>query len=419
MAKQEKHDVVTIWVPANEVYWLPRLNFGRHNSLVDNTAKQNEHAVLISSLGKDALPGTYWASKEAIPVCLLQDADGALDYIGTVTEVSEAILALKGALSGTHPEDTFPTVPTPTKLNDAQLREGFNALFFPNGELHIPKYEGIACFQRGMSVYKAVALLIASGMKPEEAVSKMRLPVEVTVLRDKAHRISICGFENTMKDTGRTSIMNHWPSLFKLGKGLFDAKGGTATQSAINTLINGGVVKDSNKGIKVHSLLLLDQRFPNLGISSKILDAGVDKDGVDLGQKFAESIDRTTIWKYAQWLDSAKFQTDLTTGNDQATIRAAAGFQGSTGEEEVADYLADPASFKDVAVQMASKAVVNTRMTGTPNLVEKYILNAVATGRMERLSKLNAPAMHVEDLTKMNAWAFQLGLVDEKGSIVP
>lgn len=405
MAKQEKPEAVTVWAQPNDIFWFPEMNFGRHEALVDDTKKQNRHAVIISNAPM------YWMSKEAVPVIIMDEA--------TREKAKVAIEALRTSLAGAHPEEEFPTVPTAKKLSDSQLREGFNALYYPNGELHLPKYDGIACFQRGTSLFKAVARLISEGKSPEEAVKLMRIPVEIHQLKNHAERVILCGLENTSKDLERTSIMGHWPSLFKLGKSLFDATAGTCTMAEINRIINGGVVKNSNSGIMINSLLKLNQRFPEVGISDKIEKAGTGPKGEDFGQKFVSGLDRTQVWKFAQWLDGAAFQEQLANGDKYAVKRAKTGGTGMTKKEELVDYLANPSAYKDDEKdKMAEKSVVDARLLQTPNLIEKYILDAVATNRMERLSRLNVPGISIESLTSMNEFAKKLGLVDENGVVV-
>lgn len=387
MAKQ----ALAILVALSDVIWRPVKNFGRHAALVDNEQLRCEHAVLMEG---------GWDPNQPIEVSEL-DEEGLKDAERIIREQ-------KAALDTVVNDSEYPTTPK-SKLNAAQRREGFNAIYFPDGKLKLPKYDATFAFQRGGCLPDTIALKIAGGIKAADVVANYNLPVRIVKYANEAERIKACGLENTRKDTGRVSIMKHWPSLFQLAYDYFSAKP-SANMSEITELLAGGVVKDNNDGIKVHSLLILDHRFPEAGIKDKILNAGFGPKGEDLGDIFASSLDRTRVWKMVQWLDAERAKKDSAQGVDYCTGKA-------TTQDDVVSYLANPSEGKGTKVVMASKALVHTNMNSTPNMLEKYVLKAIATGNLAMLTKLRVPAITIEMLKECNALALKLGLVDEKGEL--
>lgn len=384
--------VLSILVSLNEVFWDPTKNYGRHTALVDNEQGRCEHAVMLMD---------GWDPNQPIEVSEFDEAG--------LKRVETIITAEMAALEGLQSDSKYPTLGAETKLNMAQRREAYKALYFPDGKIKLPKYDATFAFQRGKALPDTIALIVAAtGKKVTDVVKGYNLPVRVVQYANEAERVKACGLENTRKDTGRKSIMKHWPSLFQLAYDYFVAKP-SASMAEINELLAGGVVKNNNDGIKVHSLLSLDHRFPELGIKDKVLNAGMDKDGKDLGQEWTATLDRTRVWKMVQWLDKEKAAKDKAAGVDYAD---------ETTQDTVAQYLASPNADKDEKIVPASKALINTNMNLTPNLIEKYILFAVATGKMELLAKFRTPTLSIEKLAAMNALAVELGIANTKGELV-
>lgn len=385
MAKT-KH--LSLLVTVNTVGWLPELNYGRHKNLVDNEQRRCEHAVMMSSTLR-------WDANQTIEV-----QEASAEFVAKFKTYVEATLTQMESQTETSKYPKTSSTPELT-LNMAQRREAFKAMWYPDGKFQAPKYDATFAYQRGGSLPDAIALIIADGVKAKDAIEGYLLPIRVVEYANLAERIIACGRENTGKDTGRVSIMKHWPSLFQLAYDLFTAKAGNISQSEVNQLLAGGVVKNNNDGIKVHSLLVLNQRFPELGIADKIMNSGVNADGKDLGQEFAASLDRTRVWKMAQYLDDKKVASDATEGVDYAV---------ATTASVVSEYLANPNAGNGEKVSMASKALVNTNMNTTPNMIEKYILRAIAINKLEDLAKIRHPALSVEALTSLNEWATKAGI---------
>lgn len=389
-----KATAFAILVTVNEVFWRPAKNYGRHAALVDNEQRRCEHAVMM----KDG-----WNQTQMVEVVEF-DEEGLKDTAKIITEEMERLNQVMN-------DSEYNVAGNKIKLNAAQRREAFKAIYYPEGKLKLPKYDAVYGFQRGWSLPDAIALQASiTGVKVSDVVTDYKLPVHVVTYKHESERIRVCGLENTMKDTGRVSIMKHWPSLFQLAYDFFAAKP-SANMAEINELLAGGIVKNNNDGIKIHSLLTLDHRFPELGIKDKILNAGTDKDGKDIGQEFAASLDRTRVWKLVQWLSEEKAQKDCAKGEAYCTGKA-------TTQDDVAVYLADPSADKEVAVVPASKALIHTNMNTTPCMFEKYVEYAIATNRMELLTKLRTPALSIEMLRTLNDLAVKIGIATEKGELI-
>lgn len=406
MAKQNVNSII---VAPHEVYWLPENNFGRHISQVDNNAERNEKGCILAS--------KKWDKNKVIEVVPFTKEK--------LVEVEARILAGLTALEGAHPDETYPTCGK--TLSDAQEIAGYRALWFPNGKIRLPKYEGVFAFQRGTyGIYKAISLLISdikdkvTAEKMEACVDELALPVRVMEYKNQAERIAACVLENTRMDTGRKSIEKNWPSLFQIAKDYYDASGGVATQSDINELLAGGTVKDNNDGIKVHSLLVLDCRFPSLGIADLLLKGKdiLDKNGKVIGNEgldFGNKMDRTVVWKFAQWLSEKKVNEDKTKrdagkGNWDKLPPIAI-----TTEKAVAEYLADPKMFSGAPkVSPVPESTRQSKQDTTANMFAKFVFWVMAdVERLPYLTKLEDK----ETLLECNALAEKMGLAKD-GQIV-
>ncbi len=382
-----KNIVLAILVGVGDMLWRPAKNTGRHQALADDEKKRCAHAFMMTD---------GWDVNQPIE-CSEFDEEGLKDAAAIITAGMEA-------LENIREDSVYPTTPN-TKLTIAQRREAYRAVWFPDGKLRLPKYDATFGFQRGLSLTDAIALKSAiTGEKVKDVANGYKLPARIVKYESEADRILACNLENTRKDTGRTSVVKHWPTLFQMAYDYYVARAGNVTMAEINEMLAGGKVQNNNDGIKVHSLLVLDHRFPEAGIKDKLLSAGVDKDGKDLGQEFGESMDRTRVWKMVQYLDAKKVQSDIANPKIDST------YSKDTTLEVVSEYLADPHADDEVKVKPATAKLIATNVLQSPSLIVKYVLKAVALNRMDLLSAFYMPSITAETKQSLDSMAEHLGI---------
>lgn len=402
MAKQKVvEEILGKLVPCNKVWWSPSHNYGRHVSKIDTEAESALRAVNLYEVG--------WDTTKVVAVVELSDED----KVRVETEIRAHLATLEASLV----DYEYPERGKGYKLTHAQFTSAFRSKWFTEeGEFRGCDYEGVFAFQRARTIIPIIAMKIQDGMSPKDAIASFKIPIIVEKYATLADRIKRCSDENNRQDTNRNSIVKNWPSQFKIAKDYTDA-GGDMKQSTINRLVAGGVVKDNNDGIKIHSLLVLHTRFPRLGIADKLLNAGtriekIDKREIihDLGQEFGESIDRTRIWKLAQWLDVEAVARDMKLDKDFGGLVCQ-----QTTEKIVLDYISNPESYKAAPqAGMAPKSTVKAFVTNTPFLFAKYIGRNIHDNTMDKLGKITHLPMEVLD--ELNALCVKYGFTDINGN---
>lgn len=390
-------EVNSIIVPCWRVYHRQKKNYGRHISMMDGEIGHRAKAVLLKA-GYD--------KNQTIVVTPLNAAE-KLEVEAEIWQEWERLLS--NTVAAKYP------APCNQELTAEQERAGFRALYIPDGKtVRVPDLDGVFGFQRGKAYWRAIALNIADGMSAEDAVDRMKLPVRIKTFASEAERIDECALENTRKDAGRVSIVNSWPSLYQIGKRYFDAAGGQVTQSTINRIVCGGEVKNNNSGIWVHSMLMLDCAFPELDITNRLLNGGdlLNNKGIvigDKGQEFADTLDRTCVWKLAQYLSEAKVNSDTPLAlaePNKFPIKPQL-----TTMPIVKEYFDNPAGFKAVVVTPVGKASIESNKNMTNNMFEKFVLWVCQDeSRLTQLSRLRHPSVSLELLREINALAETIGI---------
>lgn len=391
-------NAVAILVNVSDVFWLPRKNYGRHSSLADNEQRRCEHAVMMHK---------RWDMNQTVEACEFTKEGLEEVELYITTEMAELEKVINDSEYKLPDDGMTKTI----KLNAALRREAYRAIYFPGGKLKLPKYDATFAFQRGGSLPDAIALeSFISGVKVTEVAKSYNIPVRVVEYASEAERVRACGLENTGKDTGRVSIMKHWPSLFQLAYDFFVAKAGAVSMAEINELLAGGVVKANNDGIKIHSLLTLDSRFPEAGIKDRIL-AGITKDAkgveTDEGQKFGESMDRTRVWKMVQYLDQKKVESDIANAKVDST------YSILTTLDVVKAYIANPYADKETTVKPVTAKQIDSHRKMTQSPFVRYILYALTFDRMDLLAHLYTPVISLEVKAEFEALAEKIGIAKD------
>lgn len=352
-------------ISASFIIAMPKYNAGRHDDFKDTDKERNDLAVSIGENG-------YSIDQPMKVIELVTDEEKA--------EAMAELVKQQAFYEGLTPDFIFtPFTPkdgvAPVKYAAPTLREAWNILHVKNGKLIQPTHANVFGYQRCESFPYAIAYLIARYGKEKAVV--FDVPCNVMHYESQAERILDCIAENVERNIGLKDATLHWPSLYKMGKAVLeDVYGGTCNESQIQKVIG----SNPHRGIMVTKLLVLDKRFPNLGISDRILKAGVNTDGVDLGHKFVEQLDRSKL-----------IALENVTGADPDPVKVAEQNLGNTDEEReasIGDYLAHPDD--DKPIKMLTKKGIEDVFSLCSNAKVKYILKAILMGNKFAINKLNA-----------------------------
>lgn len=359
-------------VKTGAIVWIPENNFGKHENKFDSEKERVEHALMIAHRGwviDQPIRATPF-SKEGIKK--------AVEYLQTLW-AKLCKLTLDTVVPGGNTDGTE------MKLSPSDVKEGFRATFLMKGDTVLPgdiELDGVFAFQRGSALYLANAILIKRGQKPIA-----HLPVNVVTYDNQAERVADCMAENFLKTEGFKDVTNHWPTIMK---GIqkyheaLDPKQTPATFAQVLDLISSGAAtKKVGRAQKAHAIYLLDLRFPEAKLIERITNAGIDGKGNDVGQNFAEKLDR-------------KYLSDLERGTRVTVPKDVE----AKGEDDVMEYLEDPESFNDAKVEPMTIKVFETRANLSQNQMVKYIYKAFSTGDVESLDALSKVSKEVNAIMK-------------------
>jgi len=332
-----------VFEAVSNVIWLPWNNYARHDAKIDSPDFRRNIAVTLANEGWN--PG--------MPIKIV-----ALSKEGQAKAV-EYLTSLWDALQGVHPETPFKDKGKVTKVSDAQTREAFELRWMSKGKIVAPTYEAIYAYQRGGCLDMAIAYAMAIGIEPIAT-----LPCYIMEYKTEAERIKDCMDENYMKDALLNDVTNHWPSIIKGANAFFEATNRLATFSDITRLVSGGDNNMVGRAQKVWPILLLNARFPELGIVKRITEAGFRTENgreIDVGQEYGTSLDRKTL-------------NDLVKGMETDAEKP-------TKESDIKAYFDDPSQAKPQPTKPLNATGVTALGKNAPNYLVRYVLQALADGK--------------------------------------
>lgn len=350
-------------IVASLIVSMAKYNYGRHENFTDTEKERNELAVSIAESG--------YSIDQPMKVIKLETDEAKAEALAELEHQQKFFDGLSPEFSTTFkPKNGDPDV----KCVGSVIREAWNLLHVKNGKLIQPTHANVFGYQRVESFPYALAYKIAKYGKDKTEV--FDVPCNVMQYATDAERVVDCINENVERNLGLKDATLHWPSLFKMGLAtLIEVYNGVANENQIQSIIG-----KSHRGIMVTKLLKLDQRFPNLGIANKILNAGKGTKGEDLGHAFVESLDRLKLTA----LENATSETPRADNE----LLGEVGDTGESKEAAIAAYLADPKG--KAPVKMFTKAAINEIIGMVHNKKVKYILRAVVQANAFAIYKLNA-----------------------------
>lgn len=352
-----KNTLKLVFEMVSNVIWLPWNNYARHDAKIDDEDFRRNIAVTLANEG--------W--NPAMPIKIV-----ALTKEGQAKAV-EYLETLWKALQGVHPEMPFKNQGKITKVSDAQVREAFEGRWFTKGKINPPTHEAVYAYQRGGCIDWANAYAMAIGQDPIKT-----LPCYIMEYKTEAERIKDCMDENYTKDALLNDVTNHWPSIIKGANAYYESTNRLATQADITRLVSGGDNNMVGRGQKVYPILILNSRFPEMGIVKKIVEGGTRVENgrdIDVGQEYGASLDRATLLKFM-----AGTATDV-----EATK--------VVKKSEIQGYFDNPSAMKEKATQPLSFKAIGTLGANSPNYLVRYVLQALANkdtaaANLEALTKL-------------------------------
>jgi len=349
--------LTTLLVQVFQIAWLSDLNYGRDKSGNDNEQERNDHSSMLR-LG--------WWETAPVVVCKLTAA--------RLATAMERLAEKWAALKGSQVDTTFTVDGKTVVLTPSEMLRAFEEAWVRKGKLIEPEYDGVFAFQRGNALLGALALRLKEGLKGDYVV-----PVIVKEFENEYERASVCIMENTGKMAGAKLIDTHWPSLVRAATALRDTckeSGKAFKEIDCIRVISGGAEKAKRgTGQKAYYLATLDARFPALGIASLIQTAEASTEEQLRGQELGKAVDRNMLQK-------------LEIGTRVPLPEKAE----PKSEEDVAAYFANPRDDDQKAPVITKRSDAYSHANNTSILVVKYIIEAIYTGELAKLNKLEKVA---------------------------
>lgn len=346
----------------SNVVWLPWNNFGRHEAKIDSEDDRRRIGVTLANEG--------WLVTQPVKIVkLTKDGQAkAVEYLKQCYADLEKLTL----------DSDFRDQGKVTKISAAQIREAFKARWMPKGKVEAPEYEGVYAFQRGSSLDFAIAYAMQLGLEPIK-----HIPCYVVEYTNEADRIKDCMEENFAKDALLNDVTNHWPSIIQGANKYYEATGRAATLSDITRMVSGGDEKLVGRGQKAHAIVILNSRFPQLGIVDKIVKGGVREENgrmVDLGQEYGASLDRRKLTEYEQ-------------GTRAKTEKP-------SNPKDVEEYFLNPTAKTNAPIKPLTWKALNNVGQNSPNHLVRYILQASANEKFaaENLAALDKIAAECNEM---------------------
>jgi hypothetical protein len=362
MAKNTMHFVME---SISNVVWLPWNNYARHDAKIDSEEARRNIGVALANEG--------WLTKYSVEVVPLSEEGkaAAVEYLQNQYKILESLTE----------EAPFKDAGKTTKVSAGILLKAFKMRWMKDGKVKAPKYEAVFGFQRGSSIDLGNAYLLATN---REMLTE--IPVHIVEYKNDADRIRSCIEENFSKDALLNDVTNHWPSIIKSAKALYDATGKAATEADITRALSGGDQNLVGRGQKAHKILVLDSRFPQLNLVAKIVNAPTTVENgrtVDKGQEYGASLDRAK-------LIALEGGTRSTPTNPDKPVTQA----------DVEAYFADPAGMKGEAKRPMTWKALARIAENHPNMFVRYVLQACQNDKTtaENLNALDKIAKDSNEL---------------------